>query len=332
MRAGVLDDPAVAQVHLPPHRRGHVGVVGDQHDGGVLVGEPGQQGGDLRAGGRVEVAGRLVGEQHRGPADDRPGDRDPLPLTAGQLGGAVPDPVGEPHLLQRLGSPLTAAGGRHAAVQQAGRHVVEHAEVLEEEELLEDEAEAGRADRGQLRVGHRGGVDTGDGHGLTGVDDEVDVGQRGYGRRRRIDLADPGQFQCPHVAGTSTVAPSCRSSPRTSTRVLENRPVVTPTSRRLPPSSRYSPYPPPASATSAVTGTARTPLTALPVTLTWTGAWSNAAAASWRSRVTVAGTVAPPGPRPTSFSSGEFATLDRAVTFPGTASPAGRVTVTASPR
>ena len=34
---------------------------------------------------RVEVAGRLVGEHERRLADERPGDRHPLPLAAGQL-------------------------------------------------------------------------------------------------------------------------------------------------------------------------------------------------------------------------------------------------------
>ena len=33
----------------------------------------------------IEVAGRLVGEQHRRLVDERPGDRDALLLAAGQL-------------------------------------------------------------------------------------------------------------------------------------------------------------------------------------------------------------------------------------------------------
>ena len=45
-----------------------------------------QQRQDAGAGGRVEVAGRLVGEHERRRADDRAGDRDALPLAAGQLG------------------------------------------------------------------------------------------------------------------------------------------------------------------------------------------------------------------------------------------------------
>ena len=37
------------------------------------------------AGGRVEVPGRLVGEQDQRPVDERPGDRHALLLTTGEL-------------------------------------------------------------------------------------------------------------------------------------------------------------------------------------------------------------------------------------------------------
>ena len=37
---------------------------------------------------QVERAERLVEQQHRGPVDQRPGERDALPLAAGQLGAA----------------------------------------------------------------------------------------------------------------------------------------------------------------------------------------------------------------------------------------------------
>ncbi len=43
----------------------------------------------------VEVAGRLVGEDHPRFGDERPGDGDALLLATGQLAGAVVGPVGE---------------------------------------------------------------------------------------------------------------------------------------------------------------------------------------------------------------------------------------------
>jgi hypothetical protein len=55
----------------------------DNHDRATGIIERVEQLHDLDAGGRVEVAGRFVGEQERGIVDQRPGDRYPLLLTAG---------------------------------------------------------------------------------------------------------------------------------------------------------------------------------------------------------------------------------------------------------
>ena len=64
---------------------GDVGLVGDEDDGVAGGVEALEDGHDLDAGLRVEVAGRLVGEQDRRIVDERPGDRDALTLAARQL-------------------------------------------------------------------------------------------------------------------------------------------------------------------------------------------------------------------------------------------------------
>ena len=50
----------------------------------------------------VEVAGRLVGQQHGRVGDDRARDRDALLLAAGELVRGVWSPAAEPHLGQGL--------------------------------------------------------------------------------------------------------------------------------------------------------------------------------------------------------------------------------------
>ena len=95
-------------------------------------------------------------------------------------------------------------------------------------------------------------------------------------------------------------------------------------------------YPPPASATSAVTGTASTPRTDRLVTFTVTGAWSRLAAASGAVSVTIAGTVAWAGRScgpccGPGEASAPVAPVETDSTRPAVVSPAGRVTVTASP-
>jgi hypothetical protein len=52
-----------------------------------------QQRHDLFAGARVQVSGRLVGEEDRRIVDQRPGNRHPLLLSAGKLVGPMVDAV-----------------------------------------------------------------------------------------------------------------------------------------------------------------------------------------------------------------------------------------------
>ena len=58
----------------------------------------GEQADHVRAGLRVEVSGRLVGEDHARLDDERTGDRDALLLTAGELGGRCDARVGQARL------------------------------------------------------------------------------------------------------------------------------------------------------------------------------------------------------------------------------------------
>ena len=77
-------------------RRGH-GVVGDHHDRvAVRVDDLAQEREHAAPGAGVERSGRLVGEHDLGPGDERPGDRDPLLLAAGELGRTVAQAVVEP--------------------------------------------------------------------------------------------------------------------------------------------------------------------------------------------------------------------------------------------
>ena len=138
-REAHADDLPVAQVDLPVGGRGDLGVVGDEDDrpaGGVELVEEAH---DVRAGVAVEVAGRLVGQDERRLRDERPGDRDPLLLAAGQLGRLVVEPVAQPEPLERglrPGGPLAA---RDALVQQRRRDVVERRRPRQQVVRLEDE-------------------------------------------------------------------------------------------------------------------------------------------------------------------------------------------------
>ena len=102
---------------------------------------------------RVQVAGRLVGQQQLRLAGQRARDRHALLLPARELAGQVPHARGQPQLGQRLLDALLALGGRHAAVAQRHVDVVEHVQVGDQVEALEDEADLLVAQPRQALVG-----------------------------------------------------------------------------------------------------------------------------------------------------------------------------------
>ena len=108
-----------------------------------------QDRGDVVGGGAIEVAGRLVAEQQARAADERAGDRDALPLAAGQLGRAMIDPVAR-------GRPARSTAGARARVFRTGRdqrrneHVLEHRALRQQAVILEDEADLLVAERREL--------------------------------------------------------------------------------------------------------------------------------------------------------------------------------------
>jgi hypothetical protein len=74
--------------------------VRDHDAGDTALARRAQQPHDRLAVDRVERAGRLVGEDQAAVADDRPCDRDPLPLAPGQLVRVAARLAGKPELLQ----------------------------------------------------------------------------------------------------------------------------------------------------------------------------------------------------------------------------------------
>src|SRR5205823_14807488 len=105
--ADFLDDVAVCEEEDAVGERGRVRVVRDHHGRlAELVDRGAQEAQDFVTGVRVEVAGRLVGEEHTRPREKRPGDGYALLLSAGQLGRPVLAPVGDADRLKKLLEPF----------------------------------------------------------------------------------------------------------------------------------------------------------------------------------------------------------------------------------
>ena len=106
----------------------------------------------------VEVARGLVGQEQLGTPHDRARDRDPLLLPAGELRGEVVHAGGEAHALEGGEGQPPALGAGEAPVDERQLHVVEHAQVVDQVEGLEDEADLLVAQAGEVLVlvGHDG--------------------------------------------------------------------------------------------------------------------------------------------------------------------------------
>ena len=96
---------------------------------------------------RVEVAGRLVGQDERRVGDDAPRDRDPLLLAAGELVREVVGRVSEPDRGQRRHRSVAALGPLDAAVDERQLDVRQRGGARDEVEALEDEADFGGCGR-----------------------------------------------------------------------------------------------------------------------------------------------------------------------------------------
>ena len=149
----VGEQPAVADVHGAVGPGGHLGVVGDEHDGlsALLEAAEGLHHELSRRG--VEVARGLVGEDDCRVVDEGARDGDALHLASGELIGAVEEVLlGKSHRAQGLPGQKLALARRDVGVDEREHHVSEHRGARHEVERLEHEAQARRAHVGQVVV------------------------------------------------------------------------------------------------------------------------------------------------------------------------------------
>ena len=110
---------AALEAQAPARAPGDRRVVRHDDERQPLGAQRLEHGEDLVAHALVEVAGRLVGQQHARALDDRAGDRDALLLTARQLARPVVGAIGEADVRERLGDARRALGLRAARAARA---------------------------------------------------------------------------------------------------------------------------------------------------------------------------------------------------------------------
>ena len=147
-RVDLLDD-AVVHEHDPLAERHRFDLVVRDVDDRRLepLVEPGDFGPHLHAELGVEIRQRLVEQKHLRLADDRPAERDALPLAAGELARSAVEQRFDREDLGRFADAAFDLRPRRAAHLQAERHVLLHRHVRVEGVVLEhhgDVAVAGR--------------------------------------------------------------------------------------------------------------------------------------------------------------------------------------------
>lgn len=146
--------PASLLVRQEQHRVGVGGgdrVVGHHHHGpAVHPHRLSEQPQHLPRAAGVQGSRRLVREDHAGVGDQRAGDRDPLPLTSGELVGAVPETVPEPDGGEDVLGPAPVDPAARELQRQHG--VLRDRQRLQQVVLLEHEAHPATPEACQLRL------------------------------------------------------------------------------------------------------------------------------------------------------------------------------------
>src|SRR5215217_5790120 len=150
----LVDDPAVRQEDDPVGIRRRRRIVRDHDDRlVVLLHRVAQEGQQLGAGARIEVAGRLVGEDDLGPAHQGPGGGDPLLLSARELAREMIEAIAQADGVDDLVIPVAIHLGPGDVDRQ--RDVLGGRERRHQVERLEDEADLLAPQQGQLLLGQR---------------------------------------------------------------------------------------------------------------------------------------------------------------------------------
>src|SRR5215216_3971960 len=142
------DDPLAHHVH-------HLLVVRRDEHGGADAVDPVQKLHDAHARVRVEVAGRLVGDEYRRLRDEGPGDRDALLLPTGELVRKLVHLPTQAHQVEYLGNLYADCAPLLARDLHRVRDVLGGGLVREQLEVLEDAPDVAPVAR-NLSAGYRG--------------------------------------------------------------------------------------------------------------------------------------------------------------------------------
>ncbi len=158
-RARVGLDASILEHHHAVGIGRHLRLMRYQDDGQPLFAvEAGDRGHDFGRGLRIDIAGRLVGQQDRRVMDQGASDGDALLLTARQLIGMVLLPGAEAKLFESPSRAVETA--LHlSGIEERECDILDRGGAGQQIEALEYEADALAANAGKVGFGQGGGVD-----------------------------------------------------------------------------------------------------------------------------------------------------------------------------
>lgn len=127
--------------------------MGDKHDDTTfLLGKAPQGIDDEGSIVAVERCGRLVGQNDMRFIDQGPGNRNPLPLSTGELTGQMMEPVTEADVVEHGSGALPGHITGDADDVEGNRDILERSQCREQIEKLKDESDVTQADSPQRRL------------------------------------------------------------------------------------------------------------------------------------------------------------------------------------
>ena len=148
--AGIRNNIAVFNLHHPIGLRRDFRIVGHHNNGMTFAVQLADDFDHILAAGRIQRAGRLIGQNHLAAVHQRAGNRHPLLLAAGKFAGFVLLFAFQAQAVQQFIRPFHPLSMFQTGIHRRQRHIVAGAQGVQQIVALENKTETLAAQAGQF--------------------------------------------------------------------------------------------------------------------------------------------------------------------------------------
>jgi hypothetical protein len=127
-------------------------VVRHHHECGSVSVEAAKEGKDLQAGCGIELTSGFISQQEGRPVGQSSCNGDPLHLSTGELGGAMPRALLQAHIRQKLQCSFTPLAPADSGLCHGELHIFESSKDGQEVKALKDKAEPRETEPRKLTI------------------------------------------------------------------------------------------------------------------------------------------------------------------------------------